>query len=1093
MGKLVLGLDIGIASVGWGILDIENDKIVDCGVRIFDEGTAAGNLVRREKRGNRRLKRRKQLRLEDIRKYLIDEKVIKNQDFKLLDNPYAVRVKGIREKLSNEELATAILSIARRRGVGFKIVEEDDIKDQKVTSDNSKENEKKDFTFNANDSQSTKKILGVNEKILRDKNFYICELLNEKLLNGESIRGFENCFDGESYKKELKQLLEVQKTSKEFNDKIFELIFRQRQYFEGPGSEKSPTPYGRFFVQNGVLKKVDLIEKMRGRCSVFPVELRAPKMSYKADLFNLLNDLNNLTIPGVEISAEIKQNIINNYINIKSKITPNQLAKLLGVKLELISGFRINKSGQPILTEFKGYKIIMDAVNKNDLSKVIYENKDYLDKIIEILTRAKGLEERKEEIININRDVFTENDLNILSNLTGIREYHALSEKAIDLLIPELMESNNNQMQILTNLGLRRNSKDAYIGLSNIPSDKQSILSPVARKSQNEAIKIVNAIRKRYGELESIIIEMPRDKNSDDQRNRINDNQKKGELLNKETEELVKGINVQLNGKLRQKLRLYKEQDGRCLYSGRPIDLRTLILDPLAFEVDHILPISISLDDSMSNKVLSYKIENSRKSNRSPFQYFSSGEAQGWSFPEFEEYCISLRNKKLITRRKLEYLLEMKDINKFDNMKEFINRNLVDTRYASKSILNNLSDYFGVNNIETKVHTIRGSITSVFRKITGIDKDRDESYHHHAVDALIIAGLKKSNYFNKIFKFKINRDGLISSKDTGEIINTDNEHEFFDEELIKFVKTLRNAKISKNNETYTASSKSLFVNISHKIDKKPNRQFTNETIYGVRQFDGIDYRMGTFKDIYSNEGLKVAKIIRDNDDDKLMIKRVDNKSYQLLKDIVKEYFINDKVNPFEEFRKQHGYIRKYSKKGNGPIIKSLRYIYEKLGNHVNITDKYIKNSDSTRVVLLKVSPYRTDFYVNSEGLYKFVTVRYSDIIKRDNYYEINKEVYLKNLSNKGITKNYKFLFSLHKNEYFTYTNKSNEINNIIFRFLGTRSDNTNNIEYKNIDIPKDEKRLSFTVGKKISSIEKFHVDVLGKIYKVSKEVLHFKL
>ncbi|MCA9766798.1 MAG: hypothetical protein KC455_10325 [Carnobacterium sp.] len=66
-------------------------------------------------------------------------------------------------------------------------------------------------------------------------------------------------------------------------------------YYDGPGSEKSPTPYGQYFIgEDGKLKHETMINKMRGRCTYFPEELRIAKMSYTADLYNLLNDLNNL-------------------------------------------------------------------------------------------------------------------------------------------------------------------------------------------------------------------------------------------------------------------------------------------------------------------------------------------------------------------------------------------------------------------------------------------------------------------------------------------------------------------------------------------------------------------------------------------------------------------------------------------------------------------------------------------------------------------------------------------------------------------------------------------------------------------------------
>lgn len=35
MAKLVLGLDIGISSVGWGIIDEESGNVIDAGVRLL--------------------------------------------------------------------------------------------------------------------------------------------------------------------------------------------------------------------------------------------------------------------------------------------------------------------------------------------------------------------------------------------------------------------------------------------------------------------------------------------------------------------------------------------------------------------------------------------------------------------------------------------------------------------------------------------------------------------------------------------------------------------------------------------------------------------------------------------------------------------------------------------------------------------------------------------------------------------------------------------------------------------------------------------------------------------------------------------------
>lgn len=69
MNGLVLGLDIGIASVGAGILKKDTGEIIHANSRLFPAATADNNVVRRGSRQARRLTRRKRhraIRLHDL-------------------------------------------------------------------------------------------------------------------------------------------------------------------------------------------------------------------------------------------------------------------------------------------------------------------------------------------------------------------------------------------------------------------------------------------------------------------------------------------------------------------------------------------------------------------------------------------------------------------------------------------------------------------------------------------------------------------------------------------------------------------------------------------------------------------------------------------------------------------------------------------------------------------------------------------------------------------------------------------------------------------------------------------------------------------
>ena len=140
---------------------------------------------------------------------------------------------------------------------------------------------------------------------------------------------------------------------------------------------------------------------------------------------------------------------------------------------------------------------------------------------------------------------------------------------------------------------------------------------------------------------------------------------------------------------------------------------------------------------------------------------------------------------KNISSKKRRNLLFSEDITKYSVIQQFINRNLVDTSYACRVVLNTLSDYFKDNGIDTKVHTINGRLTDKFRQQINLPKDRDEDYLHHAIDALIVASIKKLNLL-KGYLSQFTLDEMYDEK-TGEIKEIPGEESFFDPAYIRYI------------------------------------------------------------------------------------------------------------------------------------------------------------------------------------------------------------------------------------------------------------------------------------------------------------------
>ena len=120
--NLILGLDLGITSVGWALLKIlsENNEaihieIVATGVRIFPATTEGAknepkNRSRRDARGSRRMLRRKRQRRQKVRALLEANGLLPSMrdqieaDFDQLGDPYMLRGRAVTENLNPTKL-----------------------------------------------------------------------------------------------------------------------------------------------------------------------------------------------------------------------------------------------------------------------------------------------------------------------------------------------------------------------------------------------------------------------------------------------------------------------------------------------------------------------------------------------------------------------------------------------------------------------------------------------------------------------------------------------------------------------------------------------------------------------------------------------------------------------------------------------------------------------------------------------------------------------------------------------------------------------------------------------------------------------------
>lgn len=1114
--RISLGLDIGVASVGFSVLNIDQGKVVELGARLFNAKVAEGNQDRRSMRGSRRLLNRKKQRRQDTAKLFEEFGLINNYDkdsffesFDSNENPYELRVKGLTDKLSKSELAESLYQIVKRRGISY------DLKDA-------------DFEDAGTDYSSS---LSLNNKELADKTPAEIQLqrLNEfgavrgKVVVGDDLDNQKvllNVFPTKAYEKEAKRIISTQREfypdilTNEFEKQYCAILTRKRDYFVGPGNEKSRTDYGIYKTDGRTLD--NLFEELIGHDKVYPDELRASAASYTAQLFNVLNDLNNLRILSYEdekLTQTDKETIIN---ELKNNVTTvnmmNLIKKVTGCEKDDIKGYRTNDKDKPEISSMAIYRKAHKEFLKDNIDIKQWPT-SFINELSYILTlNTENGEIRKQIVKQLKPDYDFVDDKLIQKiidhkaslDITTNNKWHRFSIKTMDQLIPIMMARPIEQMTLLNELGLvkkdsKRFANNKYLPYREIAND---IYNPVAAKSVREALKIVNAILKKYGHIDYLVVEMPRDKNLDEEKKQIEDFQKKNKaakdaayqaFVSSVGDEKTVKIALSKNRKLQMAIRLWYQQNEIDPYNGETIGATDLLRNPDKFQIDHIIPQSVSFDDGINNKTLCFASMNQVKDKKTPYEFLNEGHGQGWA--KFKATVVA--NSKFSKNKKQNYLFA-ENVSDIETRKRFISRNLVDTRYSSRVVLNSLQEFFSEKNDGTKVTVIRGKFTSNMRKHWDINKTR-ETFHHHAIDASIIAATPFLNMWKKgssIFPEKVGEESI--DIQTGEIL----DDKQFDKVMYKepyegFLDDIRNADDR--------------IKFSHQVDKKMNRKVSDATIYSTRMGQlakdkkAAEYVVAKVKDIYSVDGYKKFKKVFDKDKTKFLLAEHDSRSFSELEKVLDMY--PDKIDqtqnngkvksvdisPFELYRRDHGMIKKYSKKNKGPVIKQLKYLDKKLGTHIDITPN---NANGKHVVLQSLNPWRTDVYLNHETCeYEIMGIKYADLkFNKDGKYGIKKDKYLDIKRHEQVSDDSEFMFTLYKKDRIKVENMETG-SNVEMIFWSRTTNNKGYAELRpvsridnNSDLPiYGTGRLIKRLIPKNCKIWKVNTNILGDPYYIEKE------
>lgn len=1008
-----IGLDIGITSVGWAVL-LNNSQdepvhIMDLGVRIFDraEIPKTGESLaapRRQARSARRRLRRRKHRLDRIKWLLQQEQVIEIEAFTKryqsgnLPDVYRLRYEALDRRLTGDEFAQVLLHIAKHRG--FRSTRKAELKESESGAVLSATNKNKAL-------MEEKGYRTVGEMIYCDEAFHTACPWNDNgyiLSPRNKVEDYKHTILRKMLEEEVKTIFCKQrelgnsKANERLEERYIEIMTSQRSFDQGPGNQPdgSKSPYA-----------LDGFSDRVGKCTFEKEEPRASKGTYSAELFVALQKINHLRLTDISgkkrsLTPEEREILVNLLYTTK-ELKYTAVRKQLG----LDDNYRFHslnystKKGQTSEEQIKAvekakfvsmpsYHSYMKIVS--DMTEQMTEEglAEFLDEIGRILTLYKNDDSRSQQLIKLG---LSTEKIDALLELSP-SGFQRVSVKAIRKMLPFLKEGMiYNEACDAAGYDFKGDEgreKQRLIKGDVLQEVLEDITNPVVKRSVSQTVKVVNAIIRKFGSPQSIHIELSREMSKNfDERKKLDNSMKERETENEKFKKIIQGYGVpHPKGQDIVKYRLWVEQDGYCLYSGEKIPIEELF-EP-GYDVDHILPYSITFDDTYRNKVLVTAQENRQKGNRTPYEYMGENEPK-WD--EFEQRVHVLVH---------DYRKQMKLLKKNfteEEKSEFKERNLTDTKYITTVVYNLfrrhlIMEPFHNKDKKKQVVAVNGAVTAYLRKRWGLQAKNRDIDTHHAQDAIIVACCT-DGMIQKISKSVQARE-MAYSKDckmvdvrTGEIIDRANftkDHwdETFGVQIDKpwyYFKQEIDIRMGTEPKEFICTHRDVEKELDYPqeiydyirpifVSRMPNHKVTGaahkDTVRSPRHFKegkGV-FEQGGY--VLTKKSITDLKLNKDGEIEGYYNKESDLLLYNALKRQLQLYDNIGKKAFAEEFHKPK------ADGTPGPAVKKVK-IYDKLtcGVAVNNGTGIAENGGMVRIDVFQV-----------KGKYYFVPIYTADVVKK---------------------------------------------------------------------------------------------------------------
>mgnify|MGYP003081862591 FL=1 len=769
MSKHVLGLDLGVGSIGWCLiaLDAQGDpaEILGMGSRVvplnnatdaadFSIGKAfTANQERTARRTMRRGFARYQLRRYRLRREL--EKVGMLPDAALIQLPLLElwelreRAATAGERLTLPELGRVLCHINQKRG--YRHVKSDAAA---IVGD---EGEKK------KDSNSAY-LAGIraNDEKLQDEHKTVGQYFAEQLrqnqsespTGGISYRIKDQIFSRQRYIDEYDQIMAAQRVHYPdiLTDEFIRMLRDEVIFIQRPlKSCKHLVSLCEFEKQEKVMR----VQQDDGKGGRQLVERRvkfgpkvAPKSSPLFQLCRIYEAVNNIRLTRPDgsprdITPEERAKIVA-HLQSSASLSFAALKKLLKEKV-LIADQLTTKSGlkgnstrvalAAALQPYSQYHHLLDMELETRMMSVQLtdeETGEVTEREVAVVTDSYvrqplyrlwhilySIEERDAmRRALITQLGMTEEDLDgglldQLYHLDFVKPgYGNKSAKFICKLLPQLQQG-LGYSEACAAVGYRHSNSPTSEEitertlLDKIPLlQRNELRQPLVEKILNQMINLVNALKAEYG-VDEVRVELARElKMSREERERMAEGNRRREKENKAIAEKIHECGLFPTKSRIRKYMLWEEAGEQCLYCGQILTL-SQCLNGDDMEVEHIIPKSVLYDDSYGNKTCACRRCNKEKGNRTALEYIR---VKGWE-AEYMERINSLLDKKAISYSKHQRLRWLKE----DIPSDFLERQLRLTQYISRQAMAILQQ--GIR----RVSASEGGVTARLRSLWGYD------------------------------------------------------------------------------------------------------------------------------------------------------------------------------------------------------------------------------------------------------------------------------------------------------------------------------------------------------------------------------------